>query len=75
MCFWTQNHLANYDNSVICCNTELLQVKVHPVISLLLALLTKLFTLADLGDVRGQPPLPPSKGPDSFVLTYKIFET
>ena len=34
--------------------------------------LTCLITLADLGGVPGTRP---PKGPDSFVLTYKIFET
>ena len=30
--------------------------------------------LADLGGVPGTAP-PPSKGPDYFVLTFKVFET
>ena len=31
--------------------------------------------LADLGGVPGARPPPHPKGPDSFILTHKIFET
>ena len=50
-------------------------IQLSNVIQMLLIHLTKSILTVALADPGGAPGTRPSKGPDSFILTYKVHET